>query len=366
MSDRRQGARPPRVLLPRRRVGPFQAVLGRVLAANLLLLVIVLVVYAGRGGYRDGAGGPLSMLDCWYYATVTASTTGYGDITPVSPAARLVNIVVITPLRVMFLIVLVGTTLEVLAERTRDELRQNRWRNRVRDHYVVAGYGTKGRSAVKALLHMGVRHDLIVVVDPDPRAVGDAAEKGFVGIVGDATRSAVLKRAGVPTARQVVVATARDDTAVLVTLTARQLNPGAGIQASVRESENAPLVRQSGADHVVTSSEAAGRMLGMSTTHPHVSEIIEDLLDQGSGLDLRERPVHPGEVGGPITATRQPALALVRDGRLLPYDDRACAVLREGDRVVVATSSPRLRPWSLGEQEDDDGAADDGGDAGDR
>ncbi|MWK32965.1 Ion channel protein [Actinomadura sp. J1-007] len=340
MEEGPSGGRP-RVLLPKARVGPLRAVLKRVGIALLLLFAVVAVVYLGRRGYRDTAGGTLSLLDCFYYATVSVSTTGYGDITPVSETARLVNTVFVTPVRVLFLIVLVGTTLEVLAERTREDWRKTRWRARVRDHIVVAGYGTKGRSAIKTLLGSGVDRESIVVVDPDPRVVGEAAEAGFVGIVGDATRSAVLKQAAVQRAREIVVASARDDTAVLITLTARQLNPRAGIQAAVRESENVPLLRQSGADHVVTSSEAAGRLLGVSTGQPHVSEVIEDLLDQGSGLDLVERDVRPEETGGPISAVPEPALAIVRDGRTLPYDHAACSLLRDGDRLIVARSSPR-------------------------
>jgi len=135
------------------------------------------------------------------------------------------------------------------------------------------------------------------------------------------------------------VAAPRDDTAVLVTLSARHLNATAGIQASARESENLQLLRQSGADHVVTSSEAAGRLLGVSAIQPHVSEVIEDLIEQGSGLDLAERQVRPEEVGESIRAVRQPVLAVVRDGRTLPYDDEACARLRAGDRLVVVKST---------------------------
>ncbi|WP_207945560.1 potassium channel family protein [Actinomadura sp. 7K534] len=337
MNDPEAVRRPP-VLLPAVRTGPLRAVAKRVGFALVLLFVAVAVVYADRDGYSDGVDGTVSLLDAFYYATVTMSTTGYGDIAPVTDGARLVNILFITPVRVLFLIVLVGTTLEVLAERTRDDWRQARWRTRVRDHIVVAGYGTKGRSAIKTLLSTGVSRESIVVVDPDPRVVAEAAEAGFVGVVGDATRSSVLRQAAVHRAREVVVASARDDTAVLVTLTARQLNPHAGIQASVRESENVPLLRQSGADHVVTSSEAAGRLLGVTTSQPNVGQVIEDLLDQGSGLDLAEREVAPDEVGGPLGAVREPVLAVVRDGRLLPFDNPACASLAAGDRLIIVRS----------------------------
>jgi voltage-gated potassium channel len=85
------------------------------LAVGLLALSAA-IVYLGRHGYRDAAhpGRPPSVLGSVYYATVTLSTIGYGDIVPVTAAARLVNTVVITPMRVIFLIILVGTTLEVL------------------------------------------------------------------------------------------------------------------------------------------------------------------------------------------------------------------------------------------------------------
>ena len=79
----------------------------------------VLVVYLGRDGYKDNNGDGVSLLDAVYYATVSLSTTGYGDITPASDSARLINVIVITPLRLLFLIVLVGTTLELLTERSR-------------------------------------------------------------------------------------------------------------------------------------------------------------------------------------------------------------------------------------------------------
>ena len=104
-----------------------------------LLVVSAVIVYLGRSGYRDAAhpGQPLSVLASVYYATVTLLTTGYGDIVPVSDTARLVNTVLITPIRVIFLIVLVGTTLEVLTERTRTNWRVARWRTKVTGQVVV-------------------------------------------------------------------------------------------------------------------------------------------------------------------------------------------------------------------------------------
>lgn len=113
----------------------MRAVGKRVIIAVLVALAVSTIVWLDRDGYRD-VDGSLTFLDAVYYATVSLSTTGYGDITPVAPEARIVNILLITPLRVLFLIVLVGTTLEVLTERTREQFRQNRWRSSLRDHTV--------------------------------------------------------------------------------------------------------------------------------------------------------------------------------------------------------------------------------------
>ncbi|MFE5909943.1 potassium channel family protein [Streptomyces wedmorensis] len=326
----------PRVRLPRRVVeNPLRQVGKRLLMALGVLLLTVVIVYVDREGYHDNANETLDLLDCFYYATVTLSTTGYGDIVPYSDSARLANILLVTPLRVLFLIILVGTTLEVLTERTREEFRLNRWRSTLRDHTVIVGFGTKGRSAIQTLCATGLRKDQIVIVDPSTKVIETANADGFVGVIGDATRSDVLLRAEVQRARQIVIATQRDDTAVLVTLTARQLNRGAKIVAAVREEENAPLLRQSGADAVITSASAAGRLLGLSVLSPSAGTVMEDLIQQGSGLDLVERPVTKSETGKSVRETDDLVVSVLRGHRLLGYDDPAASPLQLTDRVIT-------------------------------
>ena len=337
-----------RVKLPRKVVEhPFRQVAKRLSMALLLLLATALIVYADRDGYNDNSDGSVDFLDAWYYATVTLSTTGYGDITPVSDAARLTNIFVVTPLRVMFLIILVGTTLEVLTERTREEWRLNRWRSTLRDHTVVIGFGTKGRSAIQTVCATGLKKEQVVVVDPSSKVIDAATAEGYAGVMGDATRSDVLKRAEVHKARKIIIATQRDDTAVLVALTARQLNKGAKIVAAVREEENAPLLKQSGADAVITSASAAGRLLGLSVLSPAAGMVMEDLIQQGSGLDIVERPVIKAEVGKSPRQTDDLVVSVVRGHRVLGYDDPAVGKLELTDRLITivrATPGTQIAP----------------------
>ncbi|GAA2799933.1 potassium channel family protein [Crossiella cryophila] len=314
--------------------GPVRSIVTRVIGASIALAVTVVIVYLDREGYRDVDENGLTLLDSIYYATVSLSTTGYGDITPISPTARLTNILVITPLRVLFLIVLVGTTLEVLTERSRQAFKIQKWRANVRDHVVVIGYGTKGRSSVSALLGDGVDPGNIVVVDTDHESLEAATQQKLVTVHGSGTRSDVLRIAGVPQAKAVVVATNRDDTAVLVTLTARELAPTAQIVASVREAENVHLLRQSGADSVVVSSETAGRLLGMATTTPSIVEMFEDLLTPDAGLAIAERDVEPNEIGGSPRHISDIVLGVVRGGQLYRVDAAEADAIEAGDRLL--------------------------------
>jgi voltage-gated potassium channel len=315
--------------------GPLRAISTRLFAAIALVLGIVLVVYFDRDGYRDVNEDGLTLLDCFYYAVVSLSTTGYGDITPISEGARLINVIVITPARVLFLIILVGTTLEVLTEQYRTNARLTRWRKLLKDHVIVCGYGTKGRSAVAALRENGFDGRRIVVVESDRAAVRQATADGLVALEGSATRSSILAEAHIKDAKAVIIATDTDEANVLVTLTARQMTAGkVRIIAAARESENAPLLKQSGAHQVIVSSATAGRLLGLSTSAPPLIDVVEDLLTPGHGMALALRSADRAEVGKSPRKMRELVIALVRHGRVMSLASPECSAIETGDMLV--------------------------------
>jgi len=329
-----------------------------VLLAFGILGFTVALVWFDRDGYGDSSDGEVDLVDAIYYTTVTLSTTGYGDIAPVSSGARLVNAFVITPLRIGFLVLLIGTTIEVLANQGREMFRVARWRKHMDAHLVVIGYGTKGRSAVETLVNNGFNKESIVVVDPSSTALGDAHADGLAVVTGDATRREVLRRAGVARAKQVIITTDRDDSTVLSTLNVRQLNPDCYVVAAVREQDNVPLVRQSGADSVVTSSDAVGRLLGLSTLSPTLGSVMEDLLTYGEGLEVAERELLVPEVGKQPQKLPDQVIAVVRDGTVHRYFDPAVTQLARGDRLIVVRPAEELpwapRPGTHGEDTTDD------------
>ncbi|MFH9608878.1 potassium channel family protein [Streptomyces sp. NPDC017448] len=346
-----QADRQPRFGFPRRVRGPFSIIVSRLAIAFGFIVLGTVVVFLGRSGYRDSTGHPLGLLTSFYYSAVTLTTIGYGDVVPASDSARVVNTLVITPLRLGFLLVLVGTTISALTERTRAEWREQSWRSKVRQHTVVVGYGTKGRAAVATLRERGTRPGEIVVVDVGAGAVGEANRHGIVGIVGDGTRSEVLARAELGKAGHVLIATASDETAVLAALTARRMNATAVITASVARAENVALLREGGADNVITSSETAGHLLGVASLSPSVGTVLEELLSAGLGLEVAERSPDPAEVGRDPRQVSEPVLAVVRDGEPLRYSDPRVGAVRADDRLVIARETPGARRRGAGRDE---------------
>ena len=327
------------VRLPRPQRAPLAAVLRRVAFAGGLVVFVALVVRLGRGGYVDASGDPISFLDAMYYASVTVTTTGYGDITALSDGARLATILLILPARVLFLILVVGTTVEVLTDQSLQLILTRRWRQRVKDHFVICGFGSTGQSAAQELLDRGIPASDIVAVDRAEVALEEATRLGFVAVLGDATQRAVLSQAGIADARAVVVTPNRDDTAVLVTLTVRELNPDAHIVSSGRAQENLHLLRQGGANEVIDSTAAVGRMLGLAVSAPGAVTVLEDLLDAGSGVELVE--VQPIEVAGSALVPDGAMLvAVLRDGVRLPPEQIDPYELRSDDRLIVVREAP--------------------------
>ena len=310
------------------------------------------MVLVERDGYTDDADGELSVVDALYYTTVTLSTTGYGDITPVTTSARLTNALLVTPMRFLFVLVLVGTTIQVLTERSRDQFAVARWRSRVNDHVIVCGYGTKGRSAVRSLVQRGLERDKIVVIETDHEAIEEAPAAGLATVHGSSTSDAVLREAEVEQARAVIIAVNRDDTAVLTTLTVRQLAPNVTLVAAVREAENADLLHQSGADlghHLLGRRRPAARHGHRTARRP--SRVVEDLIAYGHGLDLVERDVRPDEVGSPSAGdrragarrrTRRADAAVRRPGRRDAAGRRPAHLRRQRAARLAGVTAVRL------------------------
>jgi voltage-gated potassium channel len=145
----------------------------------------------------------------------------------------------------------------------------------------------------------------------------------------------VLNQADVKNCKAVIIATDRDEASVLITLTVRQLTAGqVRIIAAVREQENAALLKQSGAHHVIVSSATAGRLLGLTTTAPPLIDVVEDLLTPGQGMALAMRSAERSEVGTNPRGLSTLVVALIRRGKVLPLGGDQSPNIETGDMLV--------------------------------
>lgn len=331
------------ISIPHNHQGPLFAILWRVAIALICLIFTALIVYLDRNGYRDANGDGMSLLDSFYYATVSLSTTGYGDVTPMSDHARLFNVLLITPLRFIFLTVLVSTTVEVLTQRGRDAFREARWRKTVNGHAIVVGYGVKGRAAVTTLIKGGYPAQEIVVIEPEGSSDPELAKLGVVEVKGDARREEVLHAASVERANKIIIAVDSDDTAVLVTIVSRRLNPDAQIIVAVREGIHMNTLRHTGADNVIVTDESTGSMLASAVLSPEIGSILSDLVDPNEGLEIHERDITNSEVGmtvAELLKSGELLFSVIRGNATYRFDGKQDITLEEGDRIVVIRAVP--------------------------
>lgn len=319
---------------------PRKAILYRILFAIGLVFLVTMLTWFDRHGYIDSnhPGYTLTFLDSLYYATVTITTTGYGDIVPATETARVISTFVVTPLRVLFLVLLVGTTLEALTSKSRLRFRVNTRQKELKDHTIICGFGVKGKSALEYLR----KHDekmVVIAIDESEDALEQANYEEIDGILGSAFDSDILKSAGIERASKLIVALSTDELSVLTVLRARELCPNIMIVASCRQEQNVELLKGSGADEVIVSASSAGRILGMAADAPDAARVVNDLLTFGDGLDIDDRVVE--EDGDALARKGQTPIAIVRhtgngdESRVYrPGHDEGGLPLQRGDRIV--------------------------------
>jgi voltage-gated potassium channel len=314
--------------------------LRRIAIAVGLILAVSVLLWFERDGLRDNThpDRPMAFTDVFYYTVVTLTTVGYGDIIPVTPQARLINAILLTPVRVVLWAIFLGTAYELILQRYRERVQMQKLRQRLKGHTIVCGYGVKGRAIITELLAHGHPKDEIVVIDPNEEATQEAAAADLVALRGDASEEAILHAAAVEKAGHVLVAPNRDDASVLICLTVRTLAPNVRMVASAREEENVKLLYKAGADVVVAPSVSGGRLMAAAVRQRAVTAFLEDLLTSGEGVYAAERVVTAEDAGKLATQLAdlrgKLILGIARGQERCPFPLVRTYPLRAGDVVV--------------------------------
>jgi voltage-gated potassium channel len=319
----------------------------RALLAFALIGIALAVHWFDRDGLRQSSGAPVTFADILYFTMITVTTVGYGDIVPVTQQARLFDTFVVTPIRLFVWLIFLGTAYDFLLKNVWQRWRMSVIQQQLRDHVVIAGFGNSGSEAASELIRRAAHPDTIVVIDEDPAALRRAEALGVAVMEGNATRDAALQAVRVATASALIVAAGRDDTSILIVLTARRIAPALPVSVVIRSQDNEAIARQAGANTVINPASFAGLLLAGSTHGAHLADYMADLAATDGRVALRERPVTAAEVGMALrTITTGLGHRIYRGDAMFGFWEREAQCLEAGDVIleVIPATPPGTPP----------------------
>lgn len=332
----------PRMLITPNGWSPAKILGTRLLLVFLLFCFVFTLLWADRDGLRDGLDGEVSVTDVVYFTMITVTTVGYGDIVPVSTRARLLDALVVTPVRFSIWFLFLGTAYQLIIRQYMEEHRMAKLQANLDGHIIVCGFGHTGMSATKELLARGTRAERILVIDRLEDRVRLAGTLGIAAFQADSAQESVLRDAVIGKAKAVIIAAGIDDANALILLTARHLNPKVRIIVSAKEEENVKLFKTGGADTILSPATFGGYILAAAVDQKHMVQYLDDLLTTQGQVALVERTVRPDEIGkSPADLHPDLLLRLYRNTTMYSYSKLGEAgPLQHSDIMVLFTSSP--------------------------
>ncbi|MFC6863674.1 NAD-binding protein [Halomicroarcula sp. GCM10025817] len=252
------------------------------LAAGAALIAAQVYGTVGTYALRDEFGSVSTVTDAFYYSIVTASTVGYGDLTPQTQQAKLFAMSVVVLGTASFAIALGSLLGPAIEQRLSEALGKmtDAQLDLLEDHVLVLGYGDMTEPVIEEFADAV---DYIVITE-DTDVASRLKQRDIPVLTADPSDEDPLIRAGIADARAVVVATSDDAQDALAILTANNLNPDVNIVAAAAERENIEKLRRAGADTVISPMVIGGHLLvqsalgreGMESLADHITEVDDE------------------------------------------------------------------------------------------
>ncbi|HWC95775.1 MAG TPA: potassium channel protein [Candidatus Sulfopaludibacter sp.] len=291
-------------------------------------------------------------FDAFYMTLTTMTTVGYGEVHPLSHAGRVFNSFLII-FGVTTILIAIGAMTQSIIEIEFGDImgqrRNKRMIEKLKDHYIICGFGRVGRGAAAELLQEGVP---FVVIDSSPERVERAILSGMLAVAADATRDETLRQVGIDRARGLVAALATDADNLFVLLSAKGLNHSLYVAARAAEEGAEEKMRRAGADAVFAPYTITGHRLAQSLLRPHVVQFL-DFTTKAIGEDISLEQVRVSassqmisksirdmqlgrDLGVIVMAIRN------QDGRMV-FNPPADTAVRGGDHLIVMGRQESLR-----------------------
>jgi voltage-gated potassium channel len=252
--------------------------------------ILILIIAAGTIGYMTIEGW--QFVDALYMTVITISTVGFKEVNQVGAAGRIFTIFLVFS-GVGFTLYVAAAVVQFMVEgRIRIILGRRRLDkkiNRLKNHYIICGYGRIGRVLCRHLKRADID---VAVIEKDPEQISVMDEDGILYIAGEATDENILLKAGIKRAQGLVAALATDTDNVFLVLTARQLAPEIFIMARSSQETAKIKLRAAGANSV----ESPYEMGAVSMAHRIIRPTVTSFLDlafahKRKDIQMEEIPV---------------------------------------------------------------------------
>lgn len=213
---------------------------------------------------------------------------------------------------------------------------------KLRQHFIVCGFGRVGRNVAHELQKTGRP---FVAIDPEQSNFEEYREKfpNLLYLHGDASDDDLLSGADIADARGLFAVTGDDSRNLMIIITAKQLNPNLRIVARAHELRNVEKMRKAGADEVISPDFTGGMRMASAMVRPHVVSFLDEMLKSEKNLRVEE-VVAPANF--PVTPMgklrlRSPdyILIAVRANNDWTFNPDDQYLLRAGDVIVAMTST---------------------------
>ncbi len=249
----------------------------------LIAIAVALTLAFGTIGFVWIEDYPV--FDAFYMTLTTVATVGYGEIRTLSRAGRIFNsFLILFGVTVMLLAVgaMTQTVIELELNQFFGKRRIRNMIDKLKDHFIICGFGRVGRGAADELRKAGVP---FVVIDHSEERVERAIRAGMLAVLADATRDQALQDVGIDRARGLVATLASDADNLFVILSAKALNSKLHLSARVDEETSQEKLRRAGADFVFAPYNSTGHRMAQALLKPHVHQFI-DFTTSGVGPDV--------------------------------------------------------------------------------
>jgi voltage-gated potassium channel len=318
------------------------------------VLLLASAIVGGTIGYMAVEGW--GAWDAFYMTVITVTTVGYKEVHDLSRAGQVFTVLLLLSGvgAALYTFTLVATVVVEggLTQRLQRR-RHRRMIDKLKDHFIICGYGRIGRIVAREFQRQDVA---LVVIERDPHRLQAAMDDGTLAVEADASREDVLKRVGIERARGLIAAVGSDAENVYAVLTARVLRPDLFIIGRAETEDATTKLKRAGADRVISPYQIGAAQMAQTALRP----AVVDFVALATGTDNLELSMEEVAIARGSALAEQTLLdanlrqrfgvivvGIQRDNRHMEFNPPPDSTIHAGDKLVVLGRAASLKQLEM-------------------